>query len=88
MLFDRRYRLLKGEARKLSDPSNLRRIEDELCRETGSKDWAIGLTADQPLITEKAEYWRVYLTAYEDIEEPKNLLEDMLSASAPFPLTD
>jgi len=84
ILLDTRYSLLNGEARKLSDPKGLRRIEDELCRETGFEDWAIGLTVDQPLIREKADHWRVYLVAYNDSEEPKKLLEEILSSSIPF----
>lgn len=84
ILLDRKYRLLKGEARKLSDPSGLRKMEDELCRETSFEDWAIGLTVDQPLIRETADHWRVYLVAYNGSEEPKKLLKETLSSSTPF----
>lgn len=85
ILLDRRYSLLRGEARKLLNPSSLREIEDELCREIGLEDWSVGLTVDQPTIKEDAEHWRVYLVVYEDCEEPKILLEDMLSSSVPLP---
>jgi len=84
IILDRRYSLLRGEAWRLSDPANLGEIEGELCRETGLEEWAIGLTADQPLIKEKPEYWRVYLAVYEAGDETKNLLEDMLSSSVPY----
>jgi len=84
ILLDRRYSLLKGEARKLSDSKGLRRMEDELCRETGFENWALGLTVDQPLIREKADHWRVYLVAYNDSEELKKLLEEILFNSTPF----
>jgi len=73
ILFDREYSCLTGEARKLSHPAGLESIEDELCRETGLQDWALGLTVDRPLITEKDEYWRVYLAAYESDEKLTNL---------------
>lgn len=81
ILLDRKYSILRGAARKLSYSTNLRKIEDELCRETGLEDWSIGLTVDQPLIREKADHWRVYLVAYKGGEEPKILLEDILSSS-------
>jgi HD superfamily phosphohydrolase len=84
IVLDREYRLFGDEARKLSDPANLRRIEDELCRETGFEDWSIGLTVDQPPIGERADHWRVYLIVYKGNEEPKNLLEDTLSSSVPL----
>lgn len=82
ILLDRRFSLFKGEARKLSDPKNLGKIEDELCRESGLESWSIGLTVDKPRITEKDDHWRVYLVVYKGSEEPKILLEDMLSNSA------
>ncbi|MFQ6095005.1 MAG: HD domain-containing protein [Candidatus Bathyarchaeia archaeon] len=81
---DRRYNLLRGEALKLSDPTDLRKIEDELCKETGLEDWCIGLTVDRPLLREEADHWRVYLTVYEGVEEAKFLLEDILSNSVPI----
>lgn len=84
ILLDRRYSTLRGEARKLSDPTNLRKIEEELCRETGLESWSIGLTVDQPLIREKADHWRVYLVVYKGNAKPKVLLEDILSSSVPF----
>lgn len=85
ILFDKRYSLLKGEAQILSDPTNLRKVEDEICRETGLEDWSIGLTVDQPRVKEKADHWRVYLVSHNDSEEPKMLLEDILSCSEPLP---
>jgi hypothetical protein len=84
IILDKRYRLLRGDAQKLSDPTNLRRIEDELCREAGLEDWSLGLTVDQPLIREKADHWRIYLVVYGGIEEPKVFLEDILCSSVPF----
>ena len=88
IFLDKRYSLLRGEAKELSDPTNLSRIEDELCRETGLEDWSIGLTVDQPLIKENDDYWRVYLVSSKGSEEPKYLLEDILSSSEPLPTTD
>ncbi len=84
ILLDRKYRILRGEARKLSDPKGLRRMEDELCRETGLEYWGIGLTVDQPFIRERTDHWRVYLVAHNDSEEPKKLLEEILSSSISF----
>ncbi len=84
ILLDRRYSLLKGEARKLSDPEGLRRMEDELCRETGFEDWAMGMTVDQPLMRERVDHWRVYLVAYDGGEGLKKLLEETLARSTPF----
>jgi len=84
ILLDKRYSFLKGKAQKFSDSRELRRMENELCRETSFEDWAIGLTVDQPLIREKADHWRVYLVAYNGSEEPKKLLEEILSSSIPF----
>jgi len=88
ILLDRRYSILRGEARKFSRSTNLRKIEDELCRETGLEDWSIGLTVDQPLIGEKADHWRVYLVVYKGSEEPKILLEDILSSSVSLSPTE
>ena len=85
ILFDRRYSLLKGEAQKLSDPTNLKKVEDEICRETRLEEWSIGLTVDQPHIKEKADHWRVYLVGHNDSEQPKTLLNDILSCSEPLP---
>jgi len=84
ILLDRRYSALRGEARKLSHPAGLQSLEDELRRESGLGECAVGLTADQPLIREEDEYWRVYLVAYDRIEKPKKLLEEILSSSTPF----
>lgn len=88
ILLDRRYSVLRGEARELSDPTSLRKIEDELCRETGLEDWSIGLTVDKPFIKENDDYWRVYLVSCKGSEEPKYLLEDILSRSIPPRSTD
>jgi len=87
ILLDRQYRLLRGEARKPADPAGLQSLEDELCNETGLEYWAVGLTADQPLIRERAEYWRVYLVAHDSGEKSRKLeelLDEMLSSSTPF----
>jgi hypothetical protein len=84
IILDKRYSLLKGEGLKLSDSANLRKIEDELCRETGLGDWSIGLTVDRPLIREKADHWRVYLVVYKGNKEPGILLDDILSSSVPL----
>jgi HD superfamily phosphohydrolase len=85
IILDRKYLLLRGEADKLSDPRNLREIEEELCKETGLEDWSVGLTVDQPLIGEDADHWRVYLAVHRGGEAPKAPLEEMLSRSVPFP---
>jgi len=84
IILDRSYRMLKGEARKLSDPASLRQIENKLYKEAGVEDWSLGLTVDQPLIRGKPDHWRVYLAVHGGEEEPKKLLEDMLSSSVPF----
>ncbi len=87
ILLDRRYSSLKGEARKLTNPEGLRSLEDELCKENGLEEWTAGLTVDQPLIREKAEYWRVYLVAYgsdEKFTNLKKLLDEILSNSTLF----
>lgn len=81
IVFDRRYRQLRGEARKLSNLTNLKEIEDELCRETGLEDWSMGLTVNQPMIRGRADHWRVQLIVHQGSEEQKPLLEDMLSTS-------
>jgi hypothetical protein len=86
ILLDKRYSVLAGEARKFSNSTSLKKIEDELCRETDLEEWSIGLTVDQPLIREKTDHWRVYLVAHKDNEKPRILLEDMLSSSIPFPI--
>jgi hypothetical protein len=88
ILLDRRYSALRGEAKKLSNSTSLKKIEDELCRETGLEEWSIGLTVDQPLIREKTDHWRVYLVAHKDNGKPKILLDDMLSSSIPFLLSE
>jgi len=84
ILFDKKYAQLKGEAQKLSEPTELARIEHEICAETGLEEWSIGLTVDQPLLREKSDYWRVYLVSYRGNEKPLALLEDLLSSSIPF----
>lgn len=81
ILFDRRYSLLKGEAQKLSDPKNLAKVEEEICREAGLEEWSIGLTVDRPRAKQKDDHWRVYLAAHSDSEKPKIFLEDILSSS-------
>ena len=84
IVLDRSYSMLKGEARKLSDPASLTEIENELCKEAGVKDWSLGLTVDQPQTGGKPDHWRVYLAVHGGQEEPKKILEDMLSSSVPF----
>lgn len=85
VILDKKCLQLKGEAQKLSDPRNLGKIEDELCRETGLENWSLGLTVDQPLIGEAADHWRVYLVVHKGIEAPRILIEGMLSGSPSFP---
>ena len=87
IILDRKYQSLRGEAQKLSDPTNLSQIEDELCKEAGIEDWAVGLTVDQPLIGEVTDHWRIYLVVREGSEKPLIALEDMLSTSEPFAQT-
>jgi len=84
IILDRSYRILKGEARRLSDPASLRQIENELCGEAGIEDWSLGLTVDQPLIRGKRDHWRVYLAVHGGENAPKKILEDKLSSSVPF----
>jgi len=84
IVLDRKYVEFKGEARKLSDPINLCKIERMLCEESNLEEWALGLTIDQPQIGEKPDHWRVYLVSYEGDEKPKSLLENILSESVPF----
>ena len=84
ILLDREYNELSGEARRLSEPSNLGEIEDMLCREAGLEKWSLGLTVDRPSITEESGHWRVYLVSYKGNDEPVALLEDMLSGSEPL----
>jgi len=87
LLFDRKYSCLRGEARKLSHSAGLQSIEDDLCRETGLQDWALGLTVDRPLITEKDEYWRVYLVSHDYGDKARRLeklLGEMTASSKPF----
>ena len=84
IIFDRKYTEFKGEAQKLSDPANTWKIEKTLCEEYGLEEWMLGLTVDQPLISEKPDHWRVYLVSCKDYEKPKSLLEEMLSSSVPF----
>ena len=84
IIFDRKYVEFKGEARKLSDPTNIWKIEKMLCGEFNLEEWSLGLTVDQPLLSEKPDHWRVYLVSHRNNEEPKVLLEEMLSSSVPF----
>jgi len=84
IVFDRKYVEFKGEARKLSDPANIWKIEKMLCEEFNLEEWSIGLTVDQPLLGENPDHWRVYLVSRKGNEESKELLEDMLSDSVPF----
>ena len=84
IIFDRKYIEFKGEARKLSDPANIWRIEKMLCMEYDLEEWSLGLTVDKPLLGEKPDHWRVYLVSHRNNGEPKALLEDMLSESLPF----
>jgi len=84
IIFDRKYVEFKGEARKLSDPTDICKFEKMLCEESNLEDWTIGLTVDQPLIGEKPDHWRVYLVSHGGNEKPKGLLEDILSGSTPF----
>jgi len=88
ILFDEKFAQLKGEARKLSEPSNLPMIEQHLCTEAKIDEWCLGLTVDQPLLREKPDHWRVYLVSCRDNRETVSLLKDMLSASEPFQATD
>jgi len=81
ILLDREYSELGGEARRLSESSNLGGIEDMLCEETGLENWSLGLTVDRPSITEESDHWRVYLVSHEGNDESVALLEDMLSGS-------
>lgn len=84
IVLDRSYRLFKGEAQKFLEPKNLRKIEEELCREFSLEDWSLGLTVDQPRIKAEDGHWRVYLVVYKGIEKPKGLLDDILSSSETF----
>lgn len=87
ILLGRRYHSLNGEAKRLSRHAELQRLEDEICQEIGLEKWAMGLAADQPLLRDKPEYWRVYVVALEHVEKLKNLksiVEDVLSESTPF----
>jgi len=81
ILVDREYSELGGEARRLSEPSNLGEIEDMLCKETGLENWSLGLTVDRPSITEESGHWRVYLVSFRGNDESVALLEDILSGS-------
>jgi len=84
ILFDREYDELGGEARRLSEPSYLGRIEDMLCKEAGLEKWSVGLTVDRPSITEESDHWRVYLVSHKGNDESVALLEDILSGSEPL----
>jgi len=84
IVFDRKYVEFKDEARKLSDPASISKIEEMLCKESGLEEWSLGLTVDQPLLGEKPDYWRVYLVSCKGNEKPKVLLENILSSSRLF----
>jgi hypothetical protein len=91
ILIDRQYVRFRGEARKLSDPTNLRRLEAVLCEAMELEEWCIGVTVDKPSITEtkgsageKCDPWRIYLVSYQDNDAPKTFLEDVLSTSKPY----
>jgi hypothetical protein len=81
---DRKFAELKGDAQRLTHPSNLAQVEKKLCNEAGLEDWMLGLTVDQPLLGEKPDYWRVYLVLYKNSETAKTLVEKMLLDSKPF----
>jgi len=84
IIFDQKYIELRGEARKLSDANSIRKIEEMLCKESHLEEWSLGLTVDQPLLSEKPDYWRIYLVSHKGNEEPKSLLEEILSDSVPL----
>jgi HD superfamily phosphohydrolase len=84
IFIDRKFAELRGDARRLTYPSNLAQIEKEICDKTGLEDWMLGLTVDQPLLGERPDHWRVYLVLYKGNEAAKSLVEEMLSGSAPF----
>jgi len=84
IIFDQKYVELKGEAKKLSDPTNIWKFERMLCKESNLEEWKLGLTVDQPIIGEKPDHWRVYLVTHKGNEEPKMILKDILSISVPF----
>jgi len=84
IIFDRKYVKFKGEARKLSDPNSIWKIERMLCEESGLEEWSLGLTVDQPLLGEKPDHWRVYLVSHKGNEKPKMILKDILSESPSF----
>ncbi|MBS7656392.1 MAG: HD domain-containing protein [Candidatus Bathyarchaeia archaeon] len=81
---DKKFVELKGDARKLTCPSNLASVEQELCKEARLKNWMLGITVDQPLMKEKPDHWRVYLVLYDNIETALSLINNMLSSSEPF----
>ncbi len=82
---DRKFVELRGDALRLTHPSSLAQVEKELCDEAGLEDWMLGLTVDQPLLREKPDHWRAYLVMYKENETAKNLVDEMLSSSDPFP---
>jgi hypothetical protein len=85
MIFiDRKFAELRGNARRLTNSSNLAEVEKEVCDKAGLEDWMLGLTVDQPLLRERPDHWRVYLVLYKDNETAKSLIEEMLSSSEPF----
>jgi hypothetical protein len=84
IIFDRKFKELKGEAKKLIEINGLMDFESMLCREASLENWTIGLTVDQPLINENTDHWRVYLVSYKGNEKAKRLVEETLSKSNPL----
>ena len=84
IFMDKKFVELRGDALRLTHPSNLAQVEKELYEEAGLEDWMLGLTVDQPLLREKPDYWRVYLVLYKDNKTAKTLINDMLLSSDPF----
>jgi hypothetical protein len=81
---NRKFAELRGDARRLMNPSNLAQVENEICEEAGLEDWMLGLTVDQPLLREKPDHWRVYLVLYKDNGAARTFVEEMLLNSEPF----
>jgi HD superfamily phosphohydrolase len=91
ILIDRNFVRFRGEAQKLSDPPNLRRLEADLCEAMGLEEWCFGVTVDKPSTTEtkgttgeKSDPWRIYLVSHQDHDEPKTFLENVLLTSEPY----
>lgn len=81
IVLDKKYRLLRGEARKLLDNVNLGKLEGEFCIAAGLKDWQLGVTVAHLPIGEKRDHWRVYLVVHQSNSKAKEILEDALSSS-------